>query len=482
MNRKLVFNYIGRILQASCALLFLPLIVALIYKETLCAVAFLASCVICLAAGLLLTLFSKPESDLIFAKEGFAIVALGWLAMSLAGALPFIISKEIPHFADAFFETVSGFTTTGASILTNVEAMSKSMLFWRSFTHWIGGMGVLVFVIAILPNLSDRSVNIMKAEVPGPIFGKIVPKAKQTAKILYLIYIAITGIETIFLLFGGMNLFESLLHSFGTAGTGGFGIRADSIASYSPYIQWVITVFMLVFGVNFNLYYYFLAKRSFSAFKSTEFKAYLLIVLASTGAICINIYNMFGNFLDSLRHAAFQVSSIITTTGYVTIPDINTMPDFSKAILLILMFIGGCAGSTAGGLKVSRVVLLVRMVKSEIKKMLHPKAITTVRFEGKSVDEGTLHSVSNYIGFFLICYAVIFLAICLLGSGIGFETNFTAVATCINNVGPGFGKVASNFAFYSPAAKLIFSFAMLLGRLEIYPLLLTFIPKTWTKD
>ncbi len=482
MNRKLVFNYLGRISKAVGALMLLPMFIAIIYGEYKCLTAFLLTALIALGLGLGMSVLFKTKNTLLFAKEGFAIVALAWLTMSLLGALPFFISREIPSYIDAFFETVSGFTTTGASILNDIEGMSRSLLFWRSFTHWIGGMGVLVFIMALLPNISERSVHIMRAEVPGPIFGKLVPKVKDTAKILYLIYIALTVLEIILLLFGGMPFFDSVVHSFGTAGTGGFGIKAASIGAYSsPYIQWVITIFMLIFGVNFNVYYYFLAKRSLSAFKSTELFAYLAVAGASIIAICANIYSIYGNLADSLRYSAFQVSSILTTTGFAT-TDFNLWPDFSKAILLMLMFIGGCAGSTAGGLKVSRIVLMAKMIGSEIRHLLHPRAVTTVRFEGKKVETETLRSTTVYFVVFAVCYVTAFLLVSF--EPYGFETNFTAVAACINNVGPGFGLVgpSANFSIYSGFSKVVLSFAMLLGRLEIFPLLLTCIPKTWTKD
>lgn len=482
MNRKLVFYYLGRITYACGALMILPILVSLIYGEYRCLSAFLLTAIIALSFGFATSHFSRTKDNLMFAKEGFAIVALAWLAMSLLGALPFFISREIPSYVDAFFETVSGFTTTGASILNDVEAMSKSLLFWRSFTHWIGGMGVLVFIMALLPNISERTVHIMRAEVPGPIFGKLVPRVKDTAKILYLIYIALTVLEIILLLLGGMPFFDSVVHSFGTAGTGGFGIKSASIGAYaSPYIQWVITIFMLIFGVNFNVYYYFLAKRSISAFKSTELFAYLAVAGASTAAICANIYSLYGSFSESLRHSAFQVSSILTTTGFAT-TDFNLWPDFSKGVLLVLMFIGGCAGSTAGGLKVSRIILMIKMIGSEIKHLLHPRAVTTVRFEGKKVETETLRSTTVYFVVFAVCYISAFLLISF--EPYGFETNFTAVAACINNVGPGFDLVgpSASFSIYSPFSKIVLSVAMLLGRLEIFPLLLTFIPGTWTKD
>lgn len=481
MNRKLVFNYLGRIFIANGFLLLLPMLVSLVYREARGIASFLSIAVLSFLLGLSFVRIFKPENDLIFAKEGFALVAVAWLSMSLLGALPFTISGEIPRYVDAFFEIVSGFTTTGSSILVNVEELSRGMLFWRSFSHWIGGMGVLVFVMAILPNLSGRSVHIMKAEMPGPTFGKILPKYKDTAKILYLIYIALTIVEVILLLFGGMDLFESLVHSFGTAGTGGFGIKADSIGSYSPYIQWVITVFMLLFGVNFNLYFYFLIKKSIKAFKNTELFVYLGIIFVAITGICINTYSMFDSFGEALRHSAFQVASIVTTTGYAT-TNFDLWPDFSKTILLLLMFIGGCAGSTGGGLKVSRIVLMAKMIRAEFRRMLHPRAVTTVKLDGKPVENTVLYSLGVYIVTYLFLFAFFLLVVSC--EPFSFETNFSAVAACINNIGPGFDAVGpmGSFAQYSAFSKIILSFAMLLGRLEIFPLLLTFLPQTWTKD
>ncbi len=481
MNRKLVFNYLGRIFIANGFLLLLPTIVSLIYREAKGFASFLSVAVLSFLLGLAFVKIFRIENDLIFAKEGFALVAVAWLSMSLIGALPFTISGEIPRYVDAFFEIVSGFTTTGSSILTNVEELSHGMLFWRSFSHWIGGMGVLVFVMAILPNLSGRSVHIMRAEMPGPTFGKLLPRYKDTAKILYLIYIALTVLETIFLLFGGMTLFESLVHSFGTAGTGGFGIKSDSITSYSPYIQWVITVFMLLFGVNFNLYFYFLVKKSIKAFKNTELFVYLGVVFAAIAGICINTYSIFENFGEALRHSAFQVASIVTTTGYAT-ANFDLWPDFSKTVLLLLMFMGGCAGSTAGGLKVSRILLMAKMLGSEIRHMLHPRAVTTVKLDGRPVESPVLHSLGIYIVTYLFLFAFFLLIVSC--EPFNFETSFTAVTACINNIGPGFGVVGpmGSFAQYSDFSKIVLSLAMLLGRLEIFPLLLTFLPQTWTKD
>ena len=479
MNRRMIFYVIGQIINIEAALLLLPAAVSLYYKEE-CLTAFLITAGIALTVGLILTLTSRPGNHLIYAKDGFVIVTLAWLAMSVIGALPFVISGEMSNYIDAFFETVSGFTTTGASVLTDVEKMSQGLLFWRSFTHWIGGMGVLVFVMAIIPNISDRSIHIIRAEMPGPIVGKLVPKLKNTAKILYLIYIVMTVLEVVFLLCGGMPLYDSMVHAFGTAGTGGFGIKASSLAGYSPYLQWVIAIFMLLFGINFNIYYLVLIRRFRSVFRSTEMWSYIGLVVLSVAAITVNIYPVSQSFSEALRLSAFQVSSVITTTGYAT-ADFNLWPEMSKGILLFLMFIGGCAGSTAGGLKVSRVVILLKMIRRELNRMLHPRSVSVVKFEGKQVDEATLNSVSIYFVLYIICFCVIFFVLCF--EPFDFATNFSATAACFNNVGPGFGAVgpAASYQGYSALSKTVLSIAMLLGRLEIFPLLLAFSPSTWAK-
>lgn len=480
MNRRFVFYILGQIVKLEAAFLALPLIVAICYGEQKGIFAFLITICIALAVGFALTLIFKTANKVIYAKEGLVIVALAWVVMSAIGALPFVLSGDIPSYADAFFETVSGFTTTGASILTNVEEISHGALFWRSFTHWIGGMGVLVFIMAIIPSVSDRSIHIMRAEMPGPIVGKIVPRAKQTAKILYLIYIAMTVIEIILLLCGNMSFFDSVIHTFGTAGTGGFGVYSDSIASFSPYSQWIITVFMALFGVNFNLYYLLLIRRFRSVISSGELWCYIGILLTSTAVISANIYPIYNNLTDAVRHSAFQVSSIMTTTGFSTV-NFDTWPELSKGILLVLMFVGACAGSTGGGLKVSRIVMFFKMIKRELKRMIHPRSVSTVQFDGKTVDAVTLNSVSTYFLLYILLFALIFLLLCL--EPFDFETNFSAVASCINNIGPGFGMVgpAGSFAAYSVVSKLGLSLAMLLGRLEIYPMLFALTPSVWTK-
>lgn len=480
MNRSLILYFTGRLISIEALLMLLPAGVAALYGED-CVWAFIAVILPALLFGGCFSASFRPKNKTIYAREGFVIVALSWLIFSAIGAMPFVICGQIPSFIDAFFETVSGFTTTGASILRDVESMSKGLLFWRSFTHWIGGMGILVFIVALLPGVSDRSIHILKAEMPGPIMGKLVPRLKDTAKILYLIYIALTLAQIGLLLAGGMNLFDSVVHTFGTAGTGGFGTKADSVGSYSPYIQWVIAIFMLIFGINFNLYFLLLRRRFKDVLRSSELWVYLCIVGIATVLVTANIFPLFGDFFTALRHGAFQVSTIITTTGYAT-TNFDLWPTFSKVILLLLMFIGGCAGSTAGGLKVSRVVILFESIKREFRKLLHPRSVGTVKFEGKSLDSGTLSNVKNYFALYMICFFAVFLAISW--EPMSLETHFSAAVSCFNNVGPGLGAVgpALSYADYSPFSKLVLSFAMLLGRLEIFPLLLAVFPSVWLKN
>ena len=480
MNRRMVFYTVGHIATVEAALLLLPALVSLIYLEK-SGISFLITAALSLTVGLAFILLFKPKSRMIYAKEGFAIVAYAWLLMSAIGALPFVIGGAIPSYVDAFFETVSGFTTTGASILTNVEALDHCMLFWRSFTHWIGGMGVLVLVTAVVPNIADRSLNILKAEMPGPTVGKLVPRSRDTAKILYWIYFGMTFILTVLLIVGGMPVFDSIVHAFGTAGTGGFGIKADSIASYSPYLQWVITIFMFLFAINFNLYYLILIGKFRAVFKSDELSFFILLVLSSIGVIAVNILPAYESFSEALRASAFQVCSVVSTTGYAT-ADFNLWPGLSKAILLILMFVGGCAGSTGGGLKAVRVVILIKSIKKELKKLLHPRSIKSVMSEGKKLDDETLSGVTSYFAVYTLCIMVVFLLLSF--EPFGFETNFTASVACFNNIGPGLADVgpAASFAQYSDFSKIVLSFAMLLGRLEVFPLLLGLNPLIWKRS
>ena len=467
---------IGRILLVEAALLVLPMAVSLGYGES--AEPFLIPALALVLAGLLLS-NRHPQRTALYARDGLAIVALAWIAMSVFGALPFYLSRQIPSFVDCLFETVSGFTTTGASILTEIEHLGRGVLFWRSFTHWIGGMGVLVFVMAILPMTDGHGMHLLRAEVPGPSVGKLVSRMSDTAKILYGIYFCMTLIEIGFLLFGGMSLFDACIHAFGTAGTGGFSCRNLSVGAYqSPYFDVVIGVFMLLFGINFNLYYFLLIRRFRDVFRSEELRTYLLVVAAAVGAIAVDVVHLYGSFAESLRHAFFQVSSIITTTGFATV-DFNTWPTFSKAILVILMFIGACAGSTGGGIKVARVVILFKTSLSDMRRMLHPNAVTTVRFEGKPLGERNVRSVH----LFLTVYLLVFTVSCLLLSLEQFDliTTFTAVASCMNNIGPGLEIVGpmGNFSAFSSPGKLLLAFNMLVGRLEIFPMLLLFAPSIW---
>ena len=476
----MIYFTTGSVLITEAALLLLPLLVSIIYRET-CAWAFLITIGITLAVGGLICLTMRPKDRTLFSKEGLVIVALAWIAVSFFGALPFVISREIPVFIDAFFETVSGFTTTGATILDNVETMSHGLLFWRSFTHWIGGMGVLVFVMAVTVRVPERSIHILRAEMPGPIVDKLVPRARTTAMILYIIYIAMTALEVIFLLAGGMPFFDSLVHSFGTAGTGGFGIRNGSIASYSPYLQWVIAVFMFLFAINFNLYYLMLLRKFSSALRSTELWVYIGIMLGATGLICYNIFSLCSGFAEALRLSFFQASSIMTTTGYTT-ANISLWPTLSKAVLLTLMLIGGCAGSTAGGFKVSRVVILFKSLVGRLRRVLHPRTVTVVKREGKRIDDDTLSGVHSYLALCTLSTVLVFLLLSLEKDSVfTIETNLSAAITCFNNIGPLFSLTLSSFSAYSGFSKFVLSVAMLLGRLEIYPLLLTCLPSTWLK-
>ena len=469
---------IGRILVTEAALLALPAVTALTYGESLR--PFLLTALLLVAVGLVMGR-KKPARTALYARDGFAVVALAWLLMSAFGALPFVLSGDIPFYVDAFFETVSGFTTTGASILTEIEPLHRGILFWRSFTHWVGGMGVLVFVMAILPMTDGHGMHLMRAEVPGPSVGKLVSRMSDTAKILYGIYLVLTVIEIILLMVGGMPLFDSCIHAFGSAGTGGFSNRNLSVGAYgNAYFDVVIGVFMLLFGVNFNLYYFLLIKRFKDVFHSEELRAYLGIVAAAVIAIAVDILHIYGSVGKSLRYAFFQVSSIITTTGFAT-ADFNTWPTFSKGILMVLMFIGACAGSTGGGVKVARVVILVKSSLADMRKMLHPNAIATVRFEGKPLTERSVRGVHVFISVYVLVFAVSFLLLTL--EGFDLVTTFTALAACINNIGPGLEVVGpmGNYAQFSPWAKLLLSFNMLVGRLEIFPMLLLFAPSIWKR-
>ena len=421
-----------------------------------------------------------PKNKEMYAKEGYVTVALSWILLSIFGALPFFLSGYIPNFFDAVFETVSGFTTTGASILTDVEALPKSLLFWRSFTHWLGGMGVLVFLVAIIPLFGGSNMFFIKAESPGPSVSKLVPKVRATAKILYLMYLVLTVIEIILLIAGGLDVFSALTFSFGSAGTGGFAIKNSGCADYSPYVQNVISVFMMLFGIDFSLYYMLLLGKFRSVLRSDELKAYLSVILIATLTIACNIYGIFHNAADALRHAYFQVSSIITTTGYST-ADFDKWPELSKTILVGLMFAGACAGSTGGGIKFLRLIILAKSIIKEIKLAAHPKRTHVMTMNGRPIEHEVVRAVNVFMAAYLAIFAVSVLIICI--DNFDFTTNFTAVLAAFNNIGPGLAKVGptQNFSIYSNLSTLVLTADMLIGRLEIFPILVLLSPYTWKK-
>lgn len=471
MNKKMIFKTLGNILIVEGIILIFPLLVSLIYKENT-TVEFIITILTALGAGISLSCI-KAENKHIYAKEGFIIVALSWIVVSLIGTLPFYLSGEITRFVDAFFETVSGFTTTGASILNDVESLSKGMLFWRGFTHWIGGMGVLIFVLAFLPQSEGQDVYIMKAELPGPVVGKLVSKVKMNARILYAIYAVLTLSQIIFLLIGGMPLFDSIVHTFSIAGTGGFSTKNISIAYYdSYYIDMVISIFMFLFGVNFNLYYLLLLKDFKSVLKSEELKWYTIIVLGFTAIITINTLDIHGSVLESFRYSFFQVVSIITTTGFMT-DNYNLWPTLSQILILFLMIVGSCAGSTSGGIKISRAIILIKSTIASMKKMISHRSISTLKFDNKDIDKQVLEFACSY----LIIYVMILLGSILL---ISFEnldliTTTTAALASLGNVGPGLGDIigpVGNFSSLSDLSKLVLCFDMLAGRLELFPIIM----------
>ena len=481
MNYRMVAFVLGRIFAIEACLMLFPLICAMLYDEWYLLPAFLLPAALLAVLGFI-TSRKTPKNTTIFARDGLAIVALVWVLMSAFGALPFVISGEIPSFIDAFFETVSGFTTTGSTILTDVEALSHGTLFWRSFSHWVGGMGVLVFLLAVVPVSGAGggfTMHLLRAESPGPNVGKLVPRIKQTAKLLYLIYVALTALDLLFLLFGGMPLFDAVCTAFGTAGTGGFGIRNDSLASYSPYLQTVTTVFMLLFGVNFSCYYLLLMRQLRDVFRDEELRIYLIIVAGSVLLITWDLRGLYATVGQALHHAAFQVASIISTTGFAT-ADFDLWPSFSKAILMVLMITGACAGSTAGGLKLARALLLIKILRRNARQVLHPNRVQVVRNNGQVVSEKVLEHANAYFAAYIIIILVSFLLISL--DEFSLTTNFTAVLACFNNVGPGFEGVgpSCSFAAYSPFSKLVLTVDMLAGRLEIFPILALFSRGSWT--
>lgn len=478
MNRRMICRVLGLVLLIEAVMMLVPALVALLYGENLTpwGISIAATAGV---GGLMLA--AVPQKSVLYAREGFVSVSLSWLLMSAFGALPLRLSGEVTHYADAMFEIVSGFTTTGASILLDVEGMSRGLLFWRSMTHWIGGLGVLVFILAVLPLANNNAMHIMRAEVPGPTVGKIVPRARDTARILYLIYFALTVIETIFLLAGGMPLYDALIHAFGTAGTGGFSNRALSVGAYnSPYIEWVIGIFLVLFSINFNLYYFILCGGVRDALRDQELHLFGALVLLTTGIITIDILPLFDGFSSAVRHAFFQVMSITSTAGFAT-ADFNLWPEVSRWVLVLLMFCGACAGSTGGGIKIGRILLMGRAARCEIRRMSRPRTVNRVMVNGKAVDDETLRG--SLIFFFLYILMLILGTLLISVDGFDTTTNFTAVLSCLSNIGPGLGLVGpmGNFAMYSVFSKIVLTAAMLIGRLEIFPILILFSPSLWKR-
>ena len=491
MNYKMMSRFLSLICIAEAVFMLPALAISLYDGQGRAAIAFAITIGIAAVLYVILKLLSRNCANRLTAKEGFVCTAASWILMSLVGSLPFVISGEIPHFVDALFEIVSGFTTTGASILADIEALSRGMLYWRSFSHWVGGMGVLVFLLAIVPGgkKSDGfTMHLFRAESPGPEVGKLVPKLRQTALWLYGTYIVLSLLNFTFLMFGDMNWFEALCTMFGTAGTGGFGVRGDSLGSFSPYIQNVTTVFMLLFGVNFSCYYLILLGQFRSVIRDEELRLYFCIVAVSIALVTWNIVDMYNTFGEGLRHAAFQVASIISTTGYSTV-DFDMWPTFSKGILTVLMVTGACAGSTCGGMKCARILLLFKGLRRNIRQMVHPNRVEVVRVNGRAVDEKVMSGVNGYLSAYVLILFLSFAVLCFDHfpsdpnfSGIG--TNFSAVLACFNNVGPGFEAVGAtmNFGNFNILSKLVLAFDMLAGRLEIFPILLFFAPGSWKKN
>lgn len=476
MNASMIFYILGHVLRIEGVFMLLSATVGLIYNEKN-GLVFLVMAICLFLLGLLLSI-KKPKNTTIYLKEGCVITALSWILMSFFGALPFYITKEIPSLVDAMFETVSGFTTTGASIMPDVEILCHASQFWRCFTHWVGGMGVLVFLLAIIPMSGGSNINLMRAESPGPSVGKLVPKMRQSAALLYLIYLFLTALETMLLVLGKLPVFESICTSFGTAGTGGFGVYRDSLSSQTPYIQWVVTIFMILFGVNFNFYFFLLYRHIRKAVKMSEVRAYLAVILVSIGIISVNVYHQFESVSASIRHSSFQVASIITTTGFAS-TDFDLWPETSKVILVILMFIGACAGSTGGGIKVSRFIILIKSIGKELKSYVHPKSVSKITMDGCPVE----HEIVRSVNVFFITFVLIFTFSLLLVSldNRGLVSSFTAVAATINNIGPGLEAVGptQNYAGFSAFSKLVMIFDMLAGRLELFPMLMLFNPKLY---
>ncbi len=477
MNYKMISYTLGILLLFEAGFLLIPALAALILSES-ALLAILWTAAACLGVGVLL-LFTRPERKTLHARDGFVIVALSWIVLSFFGCFPFFISRAIPSFIDALFETVSGFTTTGASILADVESMPKSLLLWRSFTHWVGGMGVLVFIMAILPLGGGQNMHIMKAESPGPTVSKLVPRVRNTAFLLYALYFLMTVLEFIFLIIGRMPVFDALCTAFGTAGTGGFGVKNDSLGGYSAYIQIVVAVFMLLFAVNFGSYFALIRKKPREAL-STEVRAFFCIVVAAVAVLTVNVYRLFPSVGEALRHVFFSVASLISSTGFSTV-DFDVWPQLSRTVIVLLMLIGACAGSTGGGFKVARVVLLVKAFGREVHQAIHPKQVKKITIDGKPVDKSVLDSLFAYTVSFITVYVVSMLLISV--DNLDFTTNFTAVVATLNNIGPGLSLVGptGNYAVFSSFSKGVLIFDMLAGRLELFPILLLFSPVTWRR-
>ena len=478
MNYSIILYILGCVLKFESAFLLLPAIVGFIYREDE-ALSYLFTSALCFIVGAI-TSHKKPASKNLFIREGFVTVAASWVIMSIFGAIPFVLTGDIPNYVNALFETISGFTTTGSSILTDVEVLSKTGLFWRSFTHWVGGMGVLVFIMAILPLMGGSTMNLMKAESTGPSISKLVPHVKDTAKILYGMYIALTLCEIAMLLLFHMPLYDALITTFGTVGTGGFGIYNTSIGGYSPELQVIVTIFLVFSGINYTAYFYILSYKFKEAFRIEEVRWYLFIFFSAVAIITYNIRGLYDSFGESLRHAAFQVASIITTAGFAT-TDFDLWPELSKCILVIIMIIGSCSGSTAGGMKISRVLMLVKTIKKELSLIVHPREVRKIRMDGHVLEHETLRNTNV----FFVVYFVILLTSTLLISidNFDFTTNFTAAIATLNNIGPGLAMVGptQNFSIYSPFSKFVLMFNMLAGRLELFPLVIMMLPSTWKR-
>lgn len=478
MNFPMIIYILGWILNFEAFFLIIPLVASIGYGENTL-FPLLLTIGICIVIGLPITL-RKPKESTLHSRDGYVIVSLSWIVLSAFGALPFVFSGAIPNYIDALFETVSGFTTTGATILSDVEAVPKSLLLWRSFTHWVGGMGVLVFIMAFLPLSGGQNLHIMRAESPGPSVSKLVPRIKTTALLLYAIYLVMTALEFVLLLFGGMSVFDAINTAFATAGTGGFSVRNDGLAGYSDAVRMIVTVFMILFSINFNVYFLLLSKKFKDALKVSEVWYYLAIIAAATAVITVNIKRMFPSVGEAFRNAIFTVSSMISSTGFTAV-DFNLWPELSRTIIVLVMFIGACTGSTGGGIKVYRIVILFKSMGKELHTLIHPKQVKKIRMDSHEIG----HEVIRSVNVFMVCFILVFVIslVCISFEDYDLITNFTAVTTTINNIGPGLDFVGptSNFGFFSSFSKIVLIFDMLAGRLELFPMLLLFAPVTWKK-